>query len=86
MFVIKRTMNIQHMYLTAKITVVFTTSSSSYIAFLDDWVSSEPADLLHFVPYDWTVDVELSQYEIYLFTNRFNWIDIAKGGPENCEH
>lgn len=41
----------------------------------------EPPDLLHFVPVDWTIDISLSQYEIYMFTTRYNWLD--KDNAEN---
>ena len=52
-------------------------------ALLDDWVGEEPNDLLSFVPVDWTINIDLSQYEIFLFTNRYNWLDLLEGGVEN---
>lgn len=52
-------------------------------ALLDDWVGKEPNDLLDFVPVDWTIDIELTQYEIFLFTNLYNWVDVVRGGVEN---
>lgn len=53
------------------------------LALLDDWVGSEPNDLVNFVPYDWTIDIHLTQYEIFLFTNQCNWLDLLKGDMEN---
>ncbi len=50
---------------------------------LDDWVGNEPNDLLDFVAVDWKVGVELEQYEIFLMTNRYNWLDLSSGGVEN---
>ena len=43
----------------------------------------ESVDLLHFVPVEWTIDVSLSEYEIYMFTSRYNWLD--KDNVENGE-
>lgn len=57
--------------------------SSSPAALLDDWVASERNDLLNFVPVDWTVDIDLTHYEIFLFTNRYNWLDLRQGDVEN---
>ena len=54
-----------------------------HLALLDDWVGNEPNDLVDFVPYDWTIDIHLIQYEIFLFTNRYNWLDLLKGDVEN---
>lgn len=52
-------------------------------ALLDDWVGTEANDLLNFVPVDWTIDIDLAQYEIFLFTNRYNWLDLLEGDVEN---
>ena len=54
-------------------------------ALLDDWLGDEEADLLNFVPYNWRINVDLLNYEIFLFTNRYNWVDIAPDGIENSE-
>ena len=53
------------------------------VALLDDWVGDEPNDLINFVPVDWTIDIDLTHYEIFLFTNRYNWLDVLKGDAEN---
>ena len=55
-----------------------------HVAFLDDWLGEELSDLLHFYPIDWKIAVNLCQYEIFLFTNRYNWVDID--GTENSEN
>ena len=54
-------------------------------ALLDDWLGDEEADLLNFVPYNWRIHVDLLNYEIFLFTNRYNWVDIAPEGIENSQ-
>lgn len=54
-----------------------------FLALIDDWLGSDGADLLHFVPIEWTVTLSLSDYEIYMFTSRYNWLD--KDGFENSE-
>ena len=47
----------------------------SSIALIDDWMGSERNDLLHFVPVDWTITAVLSNYEIFMYTSRYNWLD-----------
>ena len=46
-------------------------------------MGEEPSDLLDQVPVDWTVSVDLEQYEIFLLANRYNWLDLSSGGVEN---
>ena len=48
------------------------------------YIPEELSDLLHFYPIDWKIAVNLCQYEIFLFTNRYNWVDID--GTENSEN
>ncbi len=50
---------------------------------LDDWLGDEPNDLLTFVPLNWNISIDLTRYEIFLFTNRYNWIDVAMDAAEN---
>ena len=57
-------------------THIHTNRTHIHTAFLDDWQGEEPSDLLHFVPIDWKVTINLCQYEIFLFTNRYNWVDV----------
>lgn len=56
------------------------------VDFLDDWVGTEPNDILNFVPIDWKIGADLENYEIYFFTNRYNWIDEGKDSLEDCEN
>ena len=58
-------------------------SFPQHTAFLDDWVGDDPADLLHFYPIDWNIAIDLHQYEMFIFTNRYNWVDIDN--TENSE-
>lgn len=53
------------------------------LALVDDWLGKDKADLLHFVPIEWTITLSLLDYEIYMFTSRYNWLD--KDGLENSE-
>lgn len=50
--------------------------TNASLALLDDWLGSDDADLLNFVPLDWTITTALSDYEIFLFTSRYNWLDM----------
>jgi hypothetical protein len=52
-------------------------------ALIDDWLGTGTADLLHFVPVDWSITASLSDYEIYLFTSRYNWLD--RDNKENSQ-
>ena len=54
-------------------------------ALLDDWVGDEPNDLLNFTPVNWTIGIDLTQYEIFLFTNRYNWLDLLEAGMETTK-
>lgn len=54
-------------------------------ALLDDWLGSEPNDLYNFVPVNWIISLDLSAYEIFLFTNRYNWLDLVGPGVENTQ-
>ena len=55
------------------------------VALLTDWWGHDPADFCSFVPIEWTVQVDLSSYEVFVVTNRFNWIDISPGQSENSK-
>ena len=55
-----------------------------FIGLLDDWVGNEPNDLVNFVPVDWSIDIALAHYEIFLFTNRYNWLDVLRDDMENA--
>lgn len=61
-------------------------SSPFSVDFLDDWVGTEQNDILNFVPIDWKIGADLDSYEIYFFTNRYNWIDEGKDSLEDCEN
>ena len=53
-------------------------------ALIDDWLGNDPPDILEFIPVDWNVGIDMSNYEIYLHTSPYNWIDITTEGKENC--
>ena len=52
---------------------------------LDDWNTGPPSDLMTFVPVQWQVAVQLSCYEVFLYTNHYNWMDVSgMARNENC--
>lgn len=59
----------------------------SYVDFfnelLDDWIGNDTIDIVDFVPLDWKIGIDFCDYEIFLYTNRYNWIDTALSGVEN---
>ena len=54
--------------------------------FIDDWLGTEPPDLLEFVPIDWKIDVDMCDYEVYLHNKKYNWVDTSPDGLENCTY
>lgn len=40
-------------------------------------------DLYHFVPYTWTINLQIKDFELVLLTNEYNWIDTSSHQPEN---
>jgi len=52
---------------------------------LDDWNKGPRPELMTFVPVQWQVAVQLSCYEVFLYTNHYNWVDVANiARNENC--
>lgn len=45
------------------------------VALIDDWLGPDITDLLNFVPVDWSITASLTDYEIYMYTSRYNWLD-----------
>ena len=54
--------------------------------FIDDWLGTDPPDLLEFVPIDWKIDVDMCDYEVYLHNKKYNWVDTSPDGLENCTY
>lgn len=52
-------------------------------ALIDDWVGNDPPDLINFVPLNWNIGIDVHNYEIYLFTTRYNWVDVSPDGRDN---
>lgn len=53
-------------------------------ALIDDWLGSDPPDLIEFVPLDWRIEIDMNDYEVFLHCSPYNWIDITTEGRENC--
>ena len=65
---------------------LFCSDAYRYIALVDDWIGPDHPDLVEFVAVDWSIAVELSSYEVFVFTNRYNWVDNAPDGRENSKY
>ena len=50
---------------------------------INDWSVKTIPDLYHFVPYTWTVNLQIKEFELVLLTNEYNWIDTSSHQPEN---
>ena len=59
--------------------------SNTIAALLRDWWGDDPSDFKFFVPIKWTVGFSVKNYEIFVPTNRYNWMDISPRQMENCE-
>ena len=54
-----------------------------YIGLVDDWSTKSVPDLYHFVPYTWTINLQIKDFELVLLTNEYNWIDTSSSYAEN---
>lgn len=53
---------------------------------INDWSVKTVPDLYHFVPYTWTINFQIKEFELILVTNEYNWIDTSSHQPENGSH
>ena len=53
------------------------------IGLVDDWSTKSVPDLYHFVPYTWTINLQIKDFELVLLTNEYNWIDTSSSYAEN---
>ncbi|XP_076117611.1 bridge-like lipid transfer protein family member 1 isoform X3 [Mytilus galloprovincialis] len=51
---------------------------------MEDWSSEERQDIFHFVPYTWTINLIIKEFELVLLTNEYNWIDTTSTQTENA--
>ena len=56
------------------------------VALLDDWIGPDQSDLSEFVAVDWKIAIDLINFEVFVITNRYNWVDIAADGRENGKY
>lgn len=52
---------------------------------INDWSVKTVPDLYHFVPYTWTINFQIKEFELILVTNEYNWIDTSSHQPENAQ-
>lgn len=49
----------------------------------DDWSGKTVPDLYSFVPYTWTINLLVKQFEVVTLANEYNWIDTSSQYQEN---
>ncbi|XP_041357043.1 transmembrane protein KIAA1109-like isoform X2 [Gigantopelta aegis] len=50
----------------------------------DDWSNKSRPDLYSFIPYTWTINIMVKQFELLTLTNEYNWIDPSSQHQENA--
>ena len=50
---------------------------------VDDWTMNYRPDLLTFVPYEWSFNIILRDFEMVWLGNQHNWIECASNRQEN---
>jgi len=50
---------------------------------VDDWTVNYRPDLLTFVPYEWSFNIVLRDFEMVWLGNQHNWIECASNKQEN---
>ena len=50
---------------------------------VEDWTVNYKADLLTFVPYEWSFNIVLRDFEMVWLGNQHNWIECASNKPNN---
>jgi hypothetical protein len=53
---------------------------------MEDWSSTARSDIFHFVPYTWTINLIIKEFELVLLTNEYNWIDTSSSQTENGKY
>ena len=73
---------------------ILDSNTTSWFAFLfcfvfffpemvEDWTVNYKADLLTFVPYEWSFNIVLRDFEMVWLGNQHNWIECASNKPNN---
>ncbi|XP_050415172.1 bridge-like lipid transfer protein family member 1 [Patella vulgata] len=52
---------------------------------VEDWSSKGRPDLYSFVPYTWSLNLIIKEFELIAATNEYNWIDTSSQTPENAQ-
>ena len=59
-----------------------------YVCFLpdliDDWSTKSVPDVFHYVPYTYSINLIINQFELVTLCNEYNWIDTSSQHPENA--
>lgn len=69
-----------HLCLNMRYSLIFTLCFSDLI---DDWSSKSIPDVYHFVPYTYSINLLINQFELVTLCNEYNWIDTSSQHPEN---
>ena len=51
----------------------------------DDWSSKAVPDIYSFVPYTWTINLIVKQFELITLANEYNWMDTSSHNQENSQ-
>ncbi|KAK7097228.1 hypothetical protein V1264_004238 [Littorina saxatilis] len=51
----------------------------------DDWSTKTVPDIYSFVPYTWTVNLIVKQFELITLANEYNWMDTSSHYQENTQ-
>ena len=51
----------------------------------DDWSSKAVPDIYSFVPFTWTVNLIVKQFELITLANEYNWMDTSSHNQENSQ-
>ena len=49
---------------------------------IEDWSATGVSDIYHFVPYTWTINLLIKDFELILLANEYNWIDTSSQTQE----
>ncbi|XP_021348394.1 uncharacterized protein KIAA1109-like [Mizuhopecten yessoensis] len=55
-----------------------------FVDLIEDWSTKTVPDIYHFVPYTWTMNLLIKDFELITLANEYNWIDTSSQNPENA--
>ncbi|ESO89448.1 hypothetical protein LOTGIDRAFT_234295 [Lottia gigantea] len=51
---------------------------------VNDWSSKARPDIYNFIPYTWSLNLIIKEFELIAMTNEYNWVDTSSQTPENA--